>query len=151
VVRRILVAGVGNILRGDDGLGPYVVKVLRGEEWPPNVDIIDFGIRLYDLLLKIGDYDLAVIVDALDLGGDPGEIYILEPGKLREVRVLDPHTSSLADILAMAERVGKLPGKVVIVGCQPAELCERIGLSKTVEGRITEIINIIKRIVGRYI
>ncbi len=41
---RIGVLGVGNILMGDDGIGPFVVRILEARyEFPPNVVLHDLG------------------------------------------------------------------------------------------------------------
>ena len=79
----ILVAGVGNIFLGDDGFGVEVVRRLherRSDPWPPDVRVIDYGIRGIDLYYALLDgVDLAVLVDATHRDGPPGTLYVIEP------------------------------------------------------------------------
>jgi hypothetical protein len=82
VTGRVLVAGVGNIFLGDDGFGPEVVRRLADRPLPPDVRVVDYGIRgmhlAYDLL---DDVDLLVLVDAAPRGGRPGDVVLLEVGE----------------------------------------------------------------------
>jgi len=75
----ILVAGIGNIFFGDDGFGVEVAARLQRRDLPRGVQVIDFGIRSYDLAyaLTSGRYAAAILVDATARGGAPGDIYVL--------------------------------------------------------------------------
>ena len=117
---RILVAGVGNILRRDDGFGPVVVSRLG--PLPEGVDVVETG---------IGGL---VIVDAVDQGADPGTVFVIEPEIGEPEHVPDIHLANPQRVLSMAKGLGILPARVVIIGCQPAEVDELgIGLSPVVE------------------
>src|SRR6185437_16124428 len=77
---KLLVAGIGNIFLGDDAFGVEVVQRLAQRTLPENVIVKDFGIRSYDLAYALMDHwDLAILVDALPRGGEPGTVYTLEP------------------------------------------------------------------------
>ena len=76
----ILIAGIGNIFLGDDAFGVEVVRELVQRQWPPEVCVVDFGIRGFDLACALaGDYDAAILVDAAQRGGPPGTLYVIEP------------------------------------------------------------------------
>lgn len=148
---RILIAGIGNELMGDDGLGPIIIRMLAKVDLPGNIDRIDFGYRLYDLLLKIRDYDALIIIDAIGLDGKPGELFIIRPDSVKEFidRVLriDPHGATLRDILRLAYRLGYLPSHTYIIGCIPKNISLGVGLSREVEECTGKIIRYIKKIV----
>ena len=77
---KILVAGIGNIFLGDDGFGVEVVQRLAKRAWPVGVQVVDFGIRGYDLALALTqDYAWAILVDAMPRGGVPGTLYVIDP------------------------------------------------------------------------
>jgi len=77
---RILVAGIGNIFKGDDGFGVEVVRRLAQRPLPSSVTVADFGIRGIDLTYALLDgYEAAVLVDAAQRGELPGTISIVEP------------------------------------------------------------------------
>jgi hydrogenase maturation protease len=74
VTPRILVAGVGNIFRGDDAFGVEVVRRLAARPLPDGVRAADFGIRGHDLAYAILDgYDAVILVDAAARAARPSK------------------------------------------------------------------------------
>src|SRR5947207_655232 len=64
-MKTILVAGVGNVLCGDDAFGVEVARVLSHRPLPPEVTVANFGMRSYDLAFAILEgYDATILVDA---------------------------------------------------------------------------------------
>lgn len=130
---RILVAGVGNVLRGDDGFGPAVTELLVG--LPEGAEVIETGTGGIALLqeLMAGCSGL-ILIDAVERGALPGTLFFIEPEIEDAVHVPDVHLANPARVLSMAKTIGVLPERVVIIGCQPAdteELCQ--GLSPPVQ------------------
>lgn len=123
---RTLVAGFGNVLRGDDGFGVEVIRRLRERmATRPGVDTMEVGtagIRLAQELLT--PYDRLVIVDAAARGGAPGTVYVSELHGVESAAAVDPHLAVPASALAVAKALGALPRQVFIVGCEPAEVDE---------------------------
>ena len=120
---RILVAGVGNVLRTDDGFGPAVAARLG--ELPEGVDVIETGIGGIALLQEIlTGYDGLVVIDAVDRGASPGTVFVIEPEIDDPAHVPDIHLANPRRVLMMAKAMGALPERVVIIGCQPAEIDE---------------------------
>ena len=139
----VLVAGIGNIFLTDDGFGPEVARRLAGCELPRNVKVVDYGIRgmhlAYDLL---DGYDGLVIVDALPARGKPGDVVVLEvgPDDLGSGE-FDAHGMEPGAVLAtLGSMGGRLP-PTYIVGCEPADLEEGIGLTPDVEAAIDRAID----------
>lgn len=127
--RRVLVAGVGNVLRGDDGFGPAVARLLEEQELPPDVRVVELGIGGINLVRELMDvYDALVIVDVVDRGGEVGTLYLLEPEvpDVNDVpawqrhRLSDLHQAAPGRSLLLAQAASLLPPRVRIVGCQPA-------------------------------
>jgi hydrogenase maturation protease len=130
--KRILVAGVGNLLRGDDGFGPAVTELLG--HLPAGAEVVETGIGGIALLqeLMIG-CDGLVLIDAVDRGAAPGTVFVLEPDVGEGVHEPDVHLANPDRVLSMAKTMGYLPDRVRIIGCQPLEmeeLCQ--GLSPVV-------------------
>jgi hydrogenase maturation protease len=140
---RILVAGVGNVLMGDDGFGVEVARRLSGTELPEGVRVVETGIAGIALVHELGDdLDALLVADAVDRGRPPGTIMVIEPD------VVDVHTLSLEerhDLLAdmhlatperafvLARALGKLPAHLLLIGCQPEDAhTPRKGLSAPV-------------------
>ena len=111
-MKRILVAGVGNIFRGDDGFGPEVVRRLLQRPIPEGVRAIDFATRGHDLAYAILDgYDGVVFVDVTSRDGQPGTLYTLE---------LDPLTACASGLRLDARRCnpfGATSGSCLALWC----------------------------------
>ena len=150
---RILIAGVGNELRKDDGFGPAVIRKLLEVADIPEADIIDFGQRLYDLLLKMKEYDIVIIVDAMEGEGKPGDIYMVKPEDVYKARVesLNPHHADLKELITIGKEMGSLPEDVYVIGCHPKDVSWGIGLTPAVAGKIKVIINLIHKIIKNYV
>jgi len=127
---RVLVAGVGNIFFGDDGFGVEVARRLAAERLPANVEVVDAGIAGVHLAFRLLDgYDLVIAVDAVAHGDAPGTVYVLEPSLDEAPARADAHSVDLPAVFAMVRAMGGTLGRVVVVGCEPAEIEERMGLS----------------------
>ncbi|HJY45091.1 MAG TPA: hydrogenase maturation protease [Propionibacteriaceae bacterium] len=131
----VLVAGVGNIFLGDDGFGPEVVRHLRAPEQPPlpgPVRLVDYGIRglhlSYDLL---EGYSALIIVDAMPGLGQPGEIQVVavDPDDVPATDGQDPHSMDPMAVLSGLPSLGGALPPTYVVGAQPSNLEEGIGLS----------------------
>jgi hydrogenase maturation protease len=147
---RILVAGIGNIFLGDDGFGVEVANRLASERLPPGVVVRDFGIRGVHLAYEMleGGYDATVLVDAVPRDGAPGSVYLIEPDVDRlDAANADAHSMHPAAVLAMLKALGGAPGRVLIVGCQPASLEEGMCLSAPVEQAIPEAMRLVREII----
>ena len=143
-----LVAGVGNVFLGDDGFGVEVARRMLAAPVSEGVEIADYGIRGLHLAYRLLDgVDLLVLVDALARGQAPGTIYVLEPDPDAPAPdALDAHGLDPATVLAMVRQLGGAPVRTVVVGCEPASLEERIGLSAQVEDAIPRAIDAIRRL-----
>ncbi len=135
--KRVLVAGVGNVLRGDDGFGPAVTEHLG--HLPPEADVIETGIGGIALLQELmAGCDGLIVIDALDRGAPPGTVFVIEPDVAEGVHVPDVHLANPDRVLMMAKTMGVLPERVVIVGAQIAEVDQLgEGLSPAVQRALT--------------
>jgi hydrogenase maturation protease len=139
----VLVAGIGNIFLGDDGFGPEVVRHLGAAEQPPlpePVKLVDYGIRglhlSYDLL---EGYSALIIVDTMPGLGRPGEIRVvaLDPEDVtasndphgNDPPSYDAHSMDPMAVLSVLPSLGGALPPTYVVGAQPANLEEGIGLS----------------------
>lgn len=130
---RILIAGVGNVLRGDDGFGIAVLHALEKTVEVEDVEFFESGIAGIALVQQLMDnFDALVIIDALDRGAEPGRVFVLEPDRasLTARRALhegtDLHQADPEAVLRMAAALKILPARVWIVGCQ-AVGCDDLG------------------------
>ena len=117
----ILIAACGNVAAGDDAFGPRVAQALGSLELP-NTQVISLDMRPMALLDDLADRDALILVDAVACEGmPPGQVIEfdwLDPNRppLVDDDILSTHGLSLADQLALAERIGMRPGIVRLIG-----------------------------------
>ena len=160
---KVLIAGMGNILRRDDGFGVEVAKRLAAENTlPDGVRVIEVGIGGIHLVQELmAGYEMLVVVDALERGSAPGTVHVLAaevpdladwPEIQRQDFLADMHYTTPSKALILAKALGVLPPKVFIVGCQPLEVEDLgIGLSESAEQAMTETIRQIERMVRAFV
>jgi hydrogenase maturation protease len=159
---RVLVAGIGNVLRGDDGFGPAVALALLDDgNLSPGVKVVEVGIGGINLVCELMDgYDALVIVDAVDRGGEPGTLYILEvevpdvallSGLERRELASDMHQAVPGSALTIAQAVGALPPAVRIVGCQPVETEDfTLELSQPVREKVPAAVSAVRSLLQEF-
>ena len=142
-MNRILVVGVGNVLHGDDGFGVELAWRLARRAWPEGVKVIETGIGGMSIVQELmHGYDALLLLDAHVGGGAPGTLRLLEP-TLPDLSGLDAHAlrDYFADThyatplraLALLEKLGSLPRRVAVLGCEPLRYeALEIGLSAPV-------------------
>lgn len=119
-LRRILVAGIGNVFLGDDGFGVALADRLARRELPAGVEVTDYGIRGMDLACAMQeDYDAVVLLDAAPRGGRPGTLYVIEPELEDGELALDAHGMDPVKVLAMVRAFGADRPRTLVVGCEP--------------------------------
>ncbi|MQA85705.1 MAG: hydrogenase maturation protease [Streptosporangiales bacterium] len=150
---RVLVAGVGNVFLGDDGFGVEVARRLAAEPLPDGVEVADFGIRGVHLAYQLLDgYDALILVDSVSRGGEPGTVYVLEPdldavepaGSNAETPLMDAHGMTPDAVFSLLKALGGSVDRALIVGCEPAEITERMGLSETVGAAVEPAVHAVR-------
>jgi hydrogenase maturation protease len=156
---KILIAGVGNSLRGDDGFGVAVAQALiEGHKFSDDVRIYEAGTAGIALVQELmSDYDALIIADAIDRRGPPGTVYLIEPeipdadsiepAELHR-SLVDAHYADPSKVLLLAKALGVLPERVFIVGCQPGGFDE-LGaeLSQPVRNAVQIAVNRIESLI----
>ena len=153
---KVLVACIGNIFLGDDGFGCEVAQQLGRTVLPSNVVVRDFGIRSYDLAYALmDDWDLAILVDATPLGGEPGTVYTIQPelpGDSDENAAFDAHAMNPVSVLRMVIALGGTVARVLVVGCEPETVAAdedgQIGLTSRVRAAVDEAVRVIQELVA---
>ncbi|MCX8117022.1 MAG: hydrogenase maturation protease [Desulfobacterota bacterium] len=129
--RDILVLGCGNILFGDDGFGPCVIEYLqKHERVPENVSLLNVGTSvrgiLFDILLSSHRPKKIIVVDAVDLGREPGTVFPIDIdemplNKIDDFTLHEMPTSNLLkelkefcdiEVLIIAGQIAHLPEEV---------------------------------------
>jgi hydrogenase maturation protease len=144
---KILVAGVGNVFLGDDGFGVEVARRLADVRLPDGVDVGDFGIRGIHLAYELSDYDVTILVDATPRGEPPGTIYALELEQGQPQTVIDAHGMTPDAVLDLVGVVGGEMRRVLLVGCEPADVSPGMDLSPAVTEAIEPAIQLVRELI----
>jgi hydrogenase maturation protease len=153
-----MIACFGNILRGDDGFGVAVARVLSADPPPAPIEVMEVGIGGIHLVQELlgGEVEALLVVDAVDVGHPPGSVVTIIPDvqELTDLPTLD-RRELLADMhyatperaLMLARELGVLPPTVRLVGCQSLD-AERVGegLSPAVERAVPVAVSEIRRL-----
>jgi len=139
---RVLVAGVGNTLRSDDGFGVAVANRLEAMRLPEGVRVVETGISGMTLVQELMEgYDGLIILDTVDRDRPPGTIMLIEPDlpdpnamspAERHQLVADTHIATPSRVMLMAKAMGCLPPQVLLIGCQPVD-AEALGMDLSPE------------------
>ena len=126
---KMLVAGMGNVLRGDDGFGIRVVEALSKKyDLGDDIDLYEAGIGGIGLVQELmKGYDALIMVDAVEKHAEPGTVFVLKPLENQpEMQNLELHQSMVdmhyadpSKVLLLARALNVCPPEVFIVGCQP--------------------------------
>ena len=134
------VLSVGNILMGDDGIGPFVLKILESRyEFPSNVVLHDLGTPGLGITSFLADYDAVILIDAVSAKGQPGELRQYRKEQLVRVPIperVSPHDPALVEALLFAELSGLCPQEVLLVGVVPKSVELGCELTETVQAAV---------------
>jgi len=132
---RVVVAGVGNEYRRDDGAGPMaaaraVRRAVVGLDIGPVVDPLD-------LLGRWDGADLAIVIDAIRSGSTPGTVQVVEMTTAGvDAGVTSTHGVSLAGALRLAQVLEQAPARVVVIGIEGIDFGKGQGLSPAVDAAV---------------
>jgi len=135
--KEILIAGVGNKLFGDDGFGPEVIDYLESHyAIPENVCLADVGTGIRKILFTITISDIRpkviVVIDAVDKGRKPGEIFDISLEEIPEIKIDDFSMHQVPSSNLLKELKDFCSVKVIIKACQIESIPETMqsGLSE---------------------
>jgi hydrogenase maturation protease len=157
-MKRVLIGGIGNVLLGDDGVGPYVARLLAASYvFDDDVEVIDLGTPALDLIDQISGKDAVILIDCIVSEASPGTIMLYRKADIichaPTVR-MDPHSPALVDTLLGADFFGMAPAELLLVGIIGASHDSGCGLSAPVHASldhaIAEVLNELDRLGIKY-
>ena len=148
--KSILILGCGNVLIGDDGFGPVVAQQLqRNFTIPSDVCVLDTGTSvreiLFDTILSDKKPSKIVIIDAMDSGLEPGELFSPDIDSFPKAK-LDDFSLHQVPTSNLLRELRDLCGiQVAVVACQVAGACDRVnpGLSEPVSKAVVQAAELI--------
>jgi hydrogenase maturation protease len=137
-----LLVGIGNLLRGDDGVGVRAAQLAAALPLPAEVEVLEVGSAGLDAADVLEARERVVVVDAIDAGAAAGTIFRLEPGELCPAcrSGISVHDFHLLDALEQTRLLGRAPNAVVVLAVQVGDVSAGIGLSPAVSGALGRVI-----------
>lgn len=141
-MKKTLIAGLGNILLGDEGVGVRVIEEMEKRfTLSADLSLLDGGTAGYALIDYIKGYDRLIMIDAVRGGKKPGTIYRLSADDIQQRTdlKLSGHQISLPDVLLLAGKLDKLP-EILLIGIEPKDMDYDLELSSEVKGAAEKVI-----------
>lgn len=123
---RVLVAGLGNPILGDDGVGVRVARAVQERVADPALDFLEAPLGGLALAERLEGYDRAILIDAIQTrGGVPGAVYRLTLDDVPSYHADSAHDASLKAALELIRlQGGRVPGEIVIIAVEAVNLLE---------------------------
>jgi hydrogenase maturation protease len=144
--RGLLILGLGNVLLGDDGLGPAAVtRIQRDFELPAGVLIADGGTLGLALLGLIGESDHIILADAVRHDAPAGSLVRIDGDAVAPAvrERLSPHQVGVSDLLEAARLAGCYPLSVTLLGMVPETIDLSLERSAPVEKGLNALVEAI--------
>lgn len=134
---KIAVMSLGNVLMGDDALGPHVIAQLNARyDFPAEVSLEDLGTPGLDLHPHLAGHDVLILVDVVKSNGEAGELRVYDKDQILKhppMPRVSPHDPGLKEALLGLQFAGEDPEQVILVGIIPDETSKlEVGLSAPV-------------------
>ncbi len=136
--KNYMLMGLGNICRGDDGIGSFIAQNFQSDDWL----VLDCGTtpENFTSLVKKSQPEYLVIVDAAQMNLEPGEFRVIPPEKIDKF-YLTTHNIPLSLLISYLD---KWVGKIVLIGIQPERMEDFQRISERVQDSAKNIIEILK-------
>jgi len=136
----VILIGVGNPFRKDDGAGPAVAALVRAKSVPGVRILVRTG-EGADLIECWGPGDDVIIVDAMRSGGEAGTILRIDAKEgafpVEHFKV-SSHSFGVAEAVEVARALERLPRSLVVYGIEAAETGDGEGLSGNVDRAVED-------------
>lgn len=141
----IRIVGIGNVLMGDDGVGPYLIQMLQSRyDFPDHVELVDGGTPGLDFLPYISHARSVIVLDTVSSKGTPGEIKIYRDGEIigsAPPPRMTPHQPGLRESLMATELTDASPEEMVLIGVVPETIEQGTNLSAPVQTAVQNVLD----------
>lgn len=140
---KVSIVGMGNRLRGDDGVGPEIIKRLNSPL--PGLLLFDVGEAPENYLGKIVKQkpDIIILIDAVDFNAPPGTIKVMEKDDIKD-ESLSTHNVSLNLIAKYLNK--ETSADVFVLGIQPETTEFGREISRPVREGLEKVIRMLERV-----
>ena len=141
----MVILGIGNVLQKDDGIGVYAATYLQQNyTFTPEVEIINGGVEGINLFSVIERSNKLLILDSIELGDEPGSIYLIPSHELggHGLNSGGAHEIGVLQVLDMLELQGKPLPDATVLGIVPQHVTFEMALSETLTEAFEGYVNV---------
>ena len=143
-MKKILIGGIGGVLLGDDGVGPYVARLLAARyDFDEGIEVADLGTPALDLIDELSGREAVILIDSVNVEAKPGDVLLYRKADIMSQRPavrMAPHAPALVDALLSAELFGVGPVEVLLVGIKAESFEPCCSLSEPVKAALDHVI-----------
>ena len=146
----ILILGIGNVLLKDEGIGVRVAEKMQQMSLPPDVEVLEGGVKGLDLIYFIEGREKVIVVDAVKAGAPPGTLFRFTDKDLaaKKGTLRSAHGIDFSDVIAITGFMGIKPPEIVFLGIEPESLDASMELSPLMAKNIPILINLVLKEIG---
>ena len=148
----LIVIGLGNYLRGDDGIGPVIIQKLEEYHRSLQIKLVDAGSDAFTVLNYLLGSDPVLIIDCARMGEKPGTVQKIIPENTKFSTLdmgISLHGYHLAELWQIARSMG-VKTRLSIIGIEPDAVEFNSGLSGAVEKSIPIILQMVEEEANQY-
>jgi hydrogenase maturation protease len=140
--KRVVVLGLGNLIRSDDGVGVHAVRLLmQDRRVPDGVELVEGGTRGLDLLPAIEDATHVLTLDAVNTGAAAGTLMRFDVSLITSLPGSPSvHQLGLADLMEALRWMDRGSKRFILLGVQPLRTGWGLALSREVEAALPLLI-----------
>jgi hydrogenase maturation protease len=148
-LQKVLVVGIGNVYRSDDGIGLLIARKIR-ERRLLSVTVKEESGEGAALMEAWQGYESVILVDAISSGAKPGTILRIDAWKKKVPMKFfhySTHAFSVAEAIELARAMKTLPPRLIVYGIEGASFSAGVGISHVVQISAKRIVEqILKKI-----
>ena len=146
--KRIAILGIGNDLRTDDGLGPFIVNSLCLDD--PDVLIENVGSVPEGFARRLAEFgaECVIMIDAADMQKPPGHIELVTKDRIGGINI-STHSMPLSFLMMYLEQ--ETGGKTILLGVQPKSIQFGEGLNPEIKEVAEKIIASLERLLTEHL
>lgn len=146
------VIGLGNILRGDDGIGPVIIHKLEESSQSLPIRLYDAGSDAFTILDQLLGSEPVLIIDCARMGKEPGTVQKIsaKDSELLPANLgMSLHGYSLSEVWQIARSMG-VENDLAVIGVEPDSVHFNSGLSEVVKKSIPIIMQVVAEEAKKY-
>lgn len=146
--KRIAILGIGNDLRTDDGLGPFIVSSIQIDN--PDIMIENVGSVPEGFARPLADFgaERVILIDAADMMKSPGHIELVTKDRIGGINI-STHSMPLSFLMMYLEQ--ETGGQTILLGVQPKSIQFGEGLTPKIQEVAEEIVLCFERILEQHV